>query len=91
MDKYNFKDIENLIVQNESSCLEFKKSTAELDAMGKALCGFLNHQGGIGVIGITDHKKIIGVDVTTALMTMNMPDVPFPEDFDEKVKATARQ
>jgi len=67
MDKYNFKDVKKLILQNESDHLEFKKSTSELDSMGKALCGFLNNKDGIGLIGITDHKKIIGVDVTDSV------------------------
>lgn len=57
-------EIKRLIQNNESRSIEYKQSIAELDKLGKAICGFLNVHGGIGFIGITNKKQIIGVEVT---------------------------
>lgn len=51
--KLNFQDIAALISQGESDSLEFKKSTGELHAVGKTLCGLLNHKGGHVLMGVT--------------------------------------
>jgi ATP-dependent DNA helicase RecG len=60
----DFKDIESLIKNGESTTIEYKKSVAELEKLGKAISGMLNAKGGYGFIGITDAKKIIGTEVT---------------------------
>lgn len=60
----DFKDIQALISDGESKTIEYKKSIAELEKLGKALCGMLNVKGGHGLIGITDARKIIGIEVT---------------------------
>jgi ATP-dependent DNA helicase RecG len=57
-------DINELISRGESRVLEFKKSVAELESLGKALCGFLNKQGGIGLVGVGDKGKKIGIELT---------------------------
>lgn len=56
--------IKTLIKHQESSSIEYKQSMAELDKLGKAICGFLNGQGGVGFLGITDNGQIIGIEVT---------------------------
>lgn len=58
-----FDELQALIVQGESDTLEFKKSTAQLPRVAEALCGFLNHQGGVVVIGVTDSGQIVGQHV----------------------------
>lgn len=58
------ESIKKLSRQGESHTLEFKKSTAQLKAVGEALCAFLNGDGGIILIGISDEGKIIGQHVT---------------------------
>ncbi len=56
---------------------------AELDKLGKAICGFLNTQGGIGLIGITNQGKCIGIEVTEStknkLSTFCNHFEPWPE------------
>lgn len=59
-------DIYQIIAHEESRVVEYKQSIAELGKLGKAICGFLNTQGGIGILGITDKKKVIGIEVTDA-------------------------
>ena len=48
----------------ESETQEFKKSTAQLERALKAVCGFLNHKGGIIYFGINNHGEIEGQDVS---------------------------
>jgi len=60
----NLKELEHLIMNQESDILEFKKSTAQLKNLCYTLCGFLNHKGGIVLVGVSDTGKIIGQDVT---------------------------
>ncbi len=60
----DFKDVESLIANGESRTVEYKKSVAELEALGKSISGMLNAKGGYGFIGITNTKKIIGAEVT---------------------------
>lgn len=62
--RMKLKDIEKCIQHQESRSIEYKQSVAELDKLGKAICGFLNAKGGIGFIGITDKRKILGTEVT---------------------------
>lgn len=57
-------DITALVANSESRSIEYKQSIAELEKFGKAICGFLNTHGGVGFIGITDKRKIIGIEVS---------------------------
>jgi ATP-dependent DNA helicase RecG len=59
----NFNDIQALIANGESKTIEYKKSVAELEKLGKAISGMLNTKGGHSFIGITDSKKIVGTEV----------------------------
>ena len=64
--KVSFDDIEqltSLIKQGESHTLEFKKSTANLQSAFETICAFLNGDGGIVLIGVTDDGQLIGQDV----------------------------
>lgn len=60
----NFDEISKLIGKGESSHLEFKESTAQLERVGEALCGFLNKAGGHVIIGVKDNGKILGQTVS---------------------------
>lgn len=62
--KLNFQAIEALVSQGESDTLEFKKSTGELHAVGKTLCGLLNRKGGHVLIGVTDNRHIVGQEIS---------------------------
>ncbi len=57
-------EIKALTTNIESRSVEYKQSMAELEKLGKAICGFLNSDGGLGLIGITDKRKIVGIEVT---------------------------
>lgn len=59
----DIKQIQMLIANGESKTIEYKQSVAELDKLGKTICGMLNTQGGHGFIGITDAGKITGTEV----------------------------
>lgn len=60
----NLEDILSLISNGETDKVEYKQSLAELDKLGKALCGLLNADGGYGFIGINNSGKLVGSEVT---------------------------
>ncbi|OGT35676.1 MAG: hypothetical protein A3F11_07155 [Gammaproteobacteria bacterium RIFCSPHIGHO2_12_FULL_37_14] len=60
----DFDKILSLIKHGEQRTIEYKKTIAEIEKLGKSLCGMLNVKGGYGFIGISDSKKIIGTEVT---------------------------
>ena len=62
----NQKRLRELIAEGEKSNVEFKKCTTELSAsVFETICAFLNRNGGHLIIGVTDDKKIIGVNKST--------------------------
>ena len=52
--------IKDLLKQGENEQLEFKESVRK-DIVGKVICSFLNQQGGYLLIGVSDDKKVIGI------------------------------
>jgi len=56
----NFADIVRLAAQGESETVELKSSTGQLPRAGKALCGFLNRQGGLVIFGVGPNGEIGG-------------------------------
>lgn len=58
-----YDEVAVLVKQGESDRLEFKNTTSQLDKAARALCGFLNGQGGIVLIGVTDKGDIVGQEV----------------------------
>jgi ATP-dependent DNA helicase RecG len=61
---FNLDDLERLVKDGESSTLEFKTTTAKLKAAVETLCAYLNGQGGVVLIGVSDSGNIIGQTVT---------------------------
>lgn len=59
----NLEEINSLITDGESKTIEFKKTIAELEKLGKAISGMLNTKGGYCFVGISDSGKIIGTEV----------------------------
>jgi len=57
-------DIEALAAQGKSETLEFKTSTAQLGRAGETLCAFLNHRGGIVLLGVSAERRIVGQQVS---------------------------
>jgi hypothetical protein len=56
----NFTDIVRLAAHGESETVELKASTGQLTRAGKALCGFLNRQGGQVIFGVGPGGQITG-------------------------------
>jgi ATP-dependent DNA helicase RecG len=75
--------IKKLIKQGEGEQLEFKEAVRKED-IAKALCAFLNANGGIVLIGVQDDGKIIGVsdaekqeeELKNYLFTSIIPEAP---------------
>jgi len=55
--KLDLNWVQSIIHNGETETVEFKKSIAEIDKLGKAMCGQLNANGGFGFVGITDSGK----------------------------------
>lgn len=60
----NLKQVEILATQGESPSLEYKASTAQLKAAFETICGYLNGNGGVVLIGVKNNGQILGQDVT---------------------------
>jgi len=60
----NRTELERLVAQGESECLELKKSTGQRTAAMKSVCAMLNGLGGFVLFGVTDRGEIIGQMVT---------------------------
>lgn len=56
--------IHKLVQQGESGTLEFKESSSEIDRAAQTLCGFLNTNGGIVLIGVSPKGKILGQHIS---------------------------
>ncbi|MBU0718145.1 MAG: putative DNA binding domain-containing protein [Planctomycetes bacterium] len=65
----NLDEIRQLVAAAESETVEFKKSTAQLKPAGETLCGFLNADGGVVLIGITNKGEILGQQVSDKTLT----------------------
>ena len=53
--------IDNLLRQNESDVLEFKKNYSA-DVIAKNVTAMLNNRGGDILIGVTEEKEVIGIE-----------------------------
>jgi ATP-dependent DNA helicase RecG len=58
------EQIKSLAKQGESNSLEFKASTAKLQAAFATICAFLNGKGGTVLIGVSDKGLLVGQDVS---------------------------
>src|SRR5438132_7155107 len=58
------KKLKELIARGETDFVELKKSTGQLFGVMETICAFLNGDGGVVLIGVTDDGKIIGQEVT---------------------------
>ncbi|MEO8166026.1 MAG: ATP-binding protein, partial [Betaproteobacteria bacterium] len=58
------QELQEIAARAESDTVEFKASTAQLPRAGETLCGMLNGQGGIVLIGVSPAGKLSGQDVS---------------------------
>jgi ATP-dependent DNA helicase RecG len=61
----NIEELCALAAEGESDHLEFKRTTGELEAAARTICGMLNGIGGIVLIGVSNDGRIIGQAVST--------------------------
>tara|TARA_B100001093_G_scaffold78881_1_gene70145 strand:- start:19703 stop:20230 length:528 start_codon:yes stop_codon:yes gene_type:complete len=54
----------DILEQGENSAIEFKESSVKAEAVAKEIVGMLNYEGGVILIGISDDKKILGIEST---------------------------
>ena len=57
-------EIQRLVAGGETATVEFKKTTAELTRAAETLCGFLNAQGGVVLIGVAPNGRVVGQHVS---------------------------
>lgn len=60
----NLDELKAWVVEGESSRLEFKETTGQRTEACKALCAFLNKEGGVVVFGATDKGEVCGQQVS---------------------------
>lgn len=60
--KFEEEFVKSLIKQKEGERLDFKQKITSREKIAKTLAGFANTKGGYLVIGVSDTKKIIGID-----------------------------
>lgn len=61
--KFEEEFIKGLIKQKEGEKLDFKLKISSKEKIAKTLCALANTAGGFIIIGMSDQKKIIGIDV----------------------------
>ncbi|PCH55794.1 MAG: hypothetical protein COC15_03975 [Legionellales bacterium] len=84
----NIINIEQLVLQDESDTLEFKKSTSKLKEAAQTICAFANCKGGTVLIGVTPDLKIIGQEITDStqqkiatIRQLFEPNIPLNIEF----------
>lgn len=99
----NIEELRGLAEAGESSTLEFKSSTGQLNRAGETLCGFLNGGGGQVLIGVRPAGRVLGQsvsdgtqrDVAETLRRFDPPPpieialVPLPDTENQVIVLTA--
>lgn len=62
LEKFDEDFVNYLLKSRENNLLEFKQKVTSKSKIAKSLASLANTQGGILVVGISDQKKIIGID-----------------------------
>ena len=57
------KELLKIIKSGEALKVEFKSSASNLDRIGEIVCSFANSRGGDILIGVSDDRQIVGVEV----------------------------
>lgn len=60
--KFDEEFIKNLLKQKEGEKLDFKLKITSKEKIAKTLSALSNSQGGFIVVGMSDQKKVIGID-----------------------------
>ncbi len=62
----NLEQLKLLAEQRETKAIELKSSTASLRGAFESVCAFLNGEGGTVLIGVKDHGKLVGQEISDA-------------------------
>jgi predicted HTH transcriptional regulator len=54
--------VKQLLLNEEGNQLEFKQQISSQEKIAKTLAAFANSRGGVLLIGISDQRKIVGID-----------------------------
>ena len=65
MSYFSSEEVRQRLQQGETNTVELKASTPRPKELAERLCGMANAQGGMIIIGVTDHRKIVGVSDTS--------------------------
>lgn len=92
----NLRELKDLISDNESERLEFKRSTGQRTEAAKTVCAMLNGLGGFVLFGVTNQGELIGQqvgtktleDITTELRRIEPPAFPDIETINLKKGST---
>ena len=57
----DWEDVLARIDAGEDSQTEFKRGLGDMSAVGRAICGLANAEGGLVVLGVTDDGQVVGV------------------------------
>jgi predicted HTH transcriptional regulator len=60
--KFEDEFVKSLIKQKEGEKLDFKQKITSKEKISKTMVGLANTEGGFILIGVSDNKKIIGID-----------------------------
>ena len=60
--KYNQEFVKKIIQEKEGNQLDFKQKVTSKEKIAKTLAAFANTTGGLILIGLSDQRKIIGID-----------------------------
>lgn len=55
-------ELQHLIEEGESEVRELKGPQAPVEVLARQICGMLNQRGGVILWGVTDAKKVVGID-----------------------------
>ncbi len=60
--KFDKEFVNKLLKQTESQTLDFKQQITSKEKIARTISGMANSDGGLLVIGLSDQRKIIGID-----------------------------
>lgn len=75
--KFDNEFVRALLKQSEGGKLEFKQKISSKEKIAKTLSAFANSEGGFIVVGMSDKKVIIGIDVEEERYMIESANVEF--------------
>lgn len=75
--KFNEDFVKNLIRAKEGKRLDFKQKITSKEKIAKTISAFANTEGGIILIGVSDHQRIVGIDPEEEKFMVESANVEF--------------